>query len=217
MLPQYLKDSTFSSCFWSKYLCNKKKVKCTLVQALRLCTGRTVHRECRGIALLFHDNGTRRGWEVSVTPRPIFTPVKDPVPTVTGGWVGAQGRSGQVRKISPPTGIRSPDRPARSQSLYRIRYPAHNSIIVSSTYFEHPSVDPQEDLHMQFYGISFMHLYKQSDRCQDVLGGWTVGCSKHVEDTHSFISIQPLGRFSRNHNPVRRPVWLWHTASWASS
>jgi hypothetical protein len=25
-----------------------------------------------------------------------------------------QGRSGQVRKISPPTGIRSPDRPARS-------------------------------------------------------------------------------------------------------
>jgi hypothetical protein len=31
-----------------------------------------------------------------------------------------QGRSGQVRKISPPTGIRSPDRPARSQSLYRL-------------------------------------------------------------------------------------------------
>ena len=26
---------------------------------------------------------------------------------------GPQGRSGQVRKISPPTGIRSPDRPAR--------------------------------------------------------------------------------------------------------
>ena len=26
---------------------------------------------------------------------------------------------------SRPTGIRSPDRPARSQSLYRLRYPAH--------------------------------------------------------------------------------------------
>ena len=38
-----------------------KKVKCTLVQALRLCTGRTVHRGSRGIALLFHDIGTRRG------------------------------------------------------------------------------------------------------------------------------------------------------------
>ena len=28
-------------------------------------------------------------------------------------------------KISPPTGVRSPDRPARSQSLYRLSYPAH--------------------------------------------------------------------------------------------
>jgi hypothetical protein len=39
----------------------KVKVKCTLVQALRLCTGRTVHRWSRGIAVLFHDHGTRRG------------------------------------------------------------------------------------------------------------------------------------------------------------
>ena len=29
----------------------------------------------------------------------------------------------------------------------------------------------------------------------------------------SFISIQPLGWFSRNQSPVRRPVWLWHAAS----
>ena len=32
-----------------------KMLKCTLVQALRLCTGRTAHRGSRGIALLFHD------------------------------------------------------------------------------------------------------------------------------------------------------------------
>ena len=38
-----------------------KKVKCTLVQALRLCTGRTTHRGSKGIALLFLDHGTRRG------------------------------------------------------------------------------------------------------------------------------------------------------------
>ena len=38
---------------------------------------------------------------------------------------GPQGRSGQVRNITPPIKIRSPDRPARSQSLYRLRYPAH--------------------------------------------------------------------------------------------
>jgi len=32
-----------------------KKVKVTLVEALRLCTGRTAHGGSRGIALLFHD------------------------------------------------------------------------------------------------------------------------------------------------------------------
>ena len=37
------------------YVKQVKKVKCTVVQALRLCTGRTAHRGSRGIALLFHD------------------------------------------------------------------------------------------------------------------------------------------------------------------
>ena len=40
---------------------------------------------------------------------------------------------------------------------------------MSSTCFEHPSVHPQEDLYMQFYGISFVRPYKQSGRWQDVL------------------------------------------------
>ena len=63
------------------------KVKCTLVQALRLCTGRTAYRGSRGIAVLFHDHGTRRGGGISVTPRPLFTPGKDPVPIVQeAGW-----------------------------------------------------------------------------------------------------------------------------------
>ena len=39
---------------------SKLKVKVTLVQALRLCTGRTAHRGSRGIALPFHDHGTGR-------------------------------------------------------------------------------------------------------------------------------------------------------------
>jgi len=56
-----------------------KKVKVTLVQALRLCTGHTAHRGSRGIALLFHDHGTRRGRGVSVTTRPLFTSGKDRV------------------------------------------------------------------------------------------------------------------------------------------
>jgi hypothetical protein len=39
----------------------KVKVKCTLVQALSLCTGRTDHRGRRRVGLLFYDHGTRRG------------------------------------------------------------------------------------------------------------------------------------------------------------
>jgi len=38
---------------------DKLNVKCTHVQALRLCTGRTAHRGSRGPALLFLDHGIR--------------------------------------------------------------------------------------------------------------------------------------------------------------
>jgi hypothetical protein len=55
-------------------------------------------------------------------PRPHLTPGKDPVPIVQGG---PQGRSGQVQKMLPPTGIQSPGCPAHRQSLYRLSYPAH--------------------------------------------------------------------------------------------
>jgi hypothetical protein len=95
------------------------KVKVTLVQALRLCTGCTAHRGSRGIALPFHDRSTRRGWGVSVTPRPLFTPGKDPVPIVQeAGWAPGNVWTG-VENIAP-TGIRSPDHPAHSQSLYYV-------------------------------------------------------------------------------------------------
>ena len=81
-----------------------KKVKVTPVQALRLCTGRTAYRRSRGIALPFHDHGTRRGREVSVTARPLIPPRKTRYPLYRR-LSGPQGRSGQVRKISPPPGF----------------------------------------------------------------------------------------------------------------
>ena len=74
-----------------------KKVKVTLVQALRLCIGRTAHRGSRGITLPFLDHGTRWRWGVSVMYRPLFTPGKDPVPIVQEAgsppgpvWTGAE-------------------------------------------------------------------------------------------------------------------------------
>ena len=60
------------------------------------------------------------GWSTPCPGR--FTPEKDPVPTVQEAgwdpgsvWTGAENLS--------PTGIRSLDRPARSESLYRLSYP----------------------------------------------------------------------------------------------
>jgi hypothetical protein len=84
-----------------------------------------VLRESRGIALLcLLDLGTRRVWGVSVTPRPLYTPGKDPVPIVQeAGW--APEPVWTCAENLAPTGIRSPDSPARSQSLYRLSYPAN--------------------------------------------------------------------------------------------
>ena len=56
---------------------------------------------------------TRRGWGVSVIPRPQLTPRKDPVPIFhEAGWASGPVWTGAENLA--PTGIRSPDRPARS-------------------------------------------------------------------------------------------------------
>ena len=67
----------------------------------------------RSIAVLFHDRGTRRGWVVSSTPRPHFTPAKDSVPILQeAGWApGPFWTGGNSR----PHRDSIPDRPARSQ------------------------------------------------------------------------------------------------------
>ena len=74
----------------------------------------------RGIPLLFLDHDTR-----SSTPRPHFTPGKDPVPILQeAGWApGSVWTGGKSR----PHRDSIPDRPARSQSLYRLSYRAHNN------------------------------------------------------------------------------------------
>ena len=81
----------------------------------------------RGIALLFHDRSTRRGWVFSSTPRPLFTPGKDPVPIAPeAGW--APGPIWMGGKSRPHRDSIS-DCPARSQSLYRLSYRAHIPVV----------------------------------------------------------------------------------------
>jgi len=82
----------------------------------------------RGIALLFHDHGTSRGWSVSSMPRPHFTPGKDPVLILQeAGWTPVPVCTGEKSRPQRDT---IPDRPTSSQSLYRLRYPAHNRLYV---------------------------------------------------------------------------------------
>ena len=76
----------------------------------------------RVTALPFHDLGALDGGGWSA-PRPgRFTPGKDQVPIVQeAGWAPRTVWTGAENLA--PTGIRSPDRPARSESLYRLSYP----------------------------------------------------------------------------------------------
>jgi hypothetical protein len=55
-------------------------------------------------------------------PAAFFPRERETVPTVQeAGW--APGSVWTVAENLAPTGIRSPDCPARSESLYRLRYP----------------------------------------------------------------------------------------------
>ena len=84
----------------------KVKVQFTLEQATK------VQRGSRGIAPLFLLGG---GWS---TRRPgRFTPRERPDTHCTGGWVGPRAGLDGCGKS------RSPDLPARSESLYRMSYP----------------------------------------------------------------------------------------------
>ena len=78
------------------------------------------HRGSRGKALSLTSALDGGGWS---TPRPgRFIPGKDPVPIVQeGGWAPGPVWTGAENLAF--TGIPSPERPTRNESLYRLRYP----------------------------------------------------------------------------------------------
>jgi len=98
----------YTMTWWQYCVLSEMKVGSIGKGKVHPCTGRTGHRESRGIALLFHDHGTRRFWGVSHTPRPPFTLGEDPVPIVqdvrwTPGpfWTGAENLA-QFCKLKQP-------------------------------------------------------------------------------------------------------------------
>jgi len=105
------------NCLLASSVCNAgcKKVKWSRYRP------DVAQRVGRGIALLFHDRGTRRGWVSGQQHAPAaLYPRERPSTHFTGGWVGPRaGLDGRkIRRHRDSI----PDRPARSQSLYRLNY-----------------------------------------------------------------------------------------------
>jgi hypothetical protein len=91
---------------------DNEKVKFTLEQATK------VQRWSIGNAYSFFNLGARWDWVVNATPQPLYPRGRDPARIVQEDswaprsvWTGAGNLA--------PTGVRSPDRPSRSKSLYR--------------------------------------------------------------------------------------------------
>jgi hypothetical protein len=60
-------------------------------------------------------------------------PGKRPGTQCIGGWVGPRASLDGAKNLAP-TGIRSQDRPARSKSLYRLRYPGPFEMTVTGQF-----------------------------------------------------------------------------------
>jgi len=100
----------------------KVKLKCSRYRSS------VAQRVGRGIVLLFHDRGTRRGVSGQQHALAALYHRERTGTHFTRGWVGPRaGLDGWKNLV--PTGIRSRTVQTVAQSLYRLSYPAHNIYI----------------------------------------------------------------------------------------
>ena len=121
-----LRPQTKQSTLWTndscKFQSRKNKLAWLCLRFYPFLTGQEgLLGESRGIALLLPVYlGTRWGWVVNTTPGRLYFG-NDPVPIVQEvGWASEQVWIGAENLA--PTGIRSPNLPARSELLYRLCY-----------------------------------------------------------------------------------------------
>ena len=75
------------------------------------------------------------GWVVNATLRPLYLRER-PVTSCIGCWVGPRAGLEGCGKSRPSPGIRSPCRPTRSESLYRLHYPGSLPYIIRAIKFQ---------------------------------------------------------------------------------
>ena len=88
----------------------------------------------RGIALLFHDCCTRRGWVISSTTRPHFTPSKDTLPILQeAGWATGSVWTGEKSRLHRDSFL---DRPALSSWTILTELPSAKFYLVRVLYIQ---------------------------------------------------------------------------------
>jgi hypothetical protein len=115
--------------------------------------------------------------------------------------VGPQGRSGQVQKISPPTGIRSPDRPACRQSLYRLSYPAHT---ISVTWSKSDNITTFGQIVSGILPKSF-NIFHTITRRNSHLGSGFVWCLRCVKKAYWHFLVDKA-----NYSCLSKQLQCWH-------
>jgi hypothetical protein len=137
------------------------------------------------------------GW---LTPRPSrFTPRKQTRYPLYKRLGGTQDRSGRMRKISPPAGIRSQDGPARSKTLYGLSYTILVHRPENQEFTEDLCVMLHEPKHFNFGPCL----------CSNMLVGRAVWCGR-FKKCLNFNDMQ--GEYRIHMTPSRDPI-LRHITS----
>ena len=175
-----------------------------------------------------------RGWVVSSTPGPHFTPGKEPVPILQeAGWVPGPFWTGGK---SLPHLDSIPDRPARSQSLYRLSNPAHTLLLLLLLAFRYNiSTLSSSTLHW-VTNVSYYLHHEVSSRWSgtlshpdpSVLSGWPKASVLHehfaspqtnrqIKETMGHLDRYPIQQFNKLRIIPDLEVKIWTCGLWIRS